>query len=71
MLPIVSTLIVLKTEPIHLVLVGLTSVRPSDKKLLVLEFDNSTPDMSLGFLNPWYQYIYGQFVVEILFLGCF
>ena len=33
----VSTFIVLKTGPIHLVLVGLTADSPSDKKLVVLE----------------------------------
>ena len=50
--------------------------RLTDKILVVLEIfksDNSTPDVSLGFLNQFlalvrlYQYIYGQFYVIVLF----
>ena len=58
-LPMASAFVMLKIRPVHLVLVGLTVGRsfgrPSaDEKVVVLEIfkiDNSTPDVSLGFLN--------------------
>ena len=43
------------------------------EKLVVLESDNSTPNVSSGFLNRFlalvrlYEYIYGQFFVIVLF----
>ena len=57
MLRMASAFVMLKIEPIHLGLVGFQAGRPSvwqAKKLLFSKFskfDNSTSDMSLGFLN--------------------
>ena len=59
-LQMVSAFVVLKTGPIHLMLVGLTacrlsgqlSIRLSDERLVVLEIFE-IPDVSLDFLNQF------------------